>query len=72
MGHYYQMGAPPNRVDILMGIPGVEFKAAWNRRVEVDFDGLTVPFISREDLIQAKQAAGRPQDLVDLQALRRT
>ncbi len=71
-GYFYQMGAPPNRVDILMGIPGVEFKAAWKRRVEVDFDGLTVPFISREDLIKAKQAAGRPQDLVDLQALRRT
>ena len=71
-GYFYQMGAPPNRVDILMGIPGVEFKQAWQRRVEVDFDGLTVPFISREDLIKAKQAAGRPQDLVDLQALRRT
>ena len=71
-GYFYQMGAPPNRVDILMGIPGVEFKEAWKRRVEVDFDGLTVPFICREDLIKAKQAAGRPQDLVDLQALRRT
>ena len=64
-GYFYQMGAPPNRVDILMGIPGVEFKEAWKRRVEVDF-------ISREDLIKAKQAAGRPQDLIDLQALRRT
>ena len=66
------MGTPPNRVDVLMGIPGVEFQAAWQRRVEVDFDGLLVPFISRENLIRAKQAAGRPQDLIDLQALRRT
>ena len=71
-GYFYQMGAPPNRVDILMGRPGVAFKEAWKRRVEVDFDGLTVPFISRQDLIKAKQAAGRPQDLIDLQALRRT
>ena len=71
-GSFYQMGTPPNRVDILMGIPGVEFQAAWQRRMEVDFDGLLVPFISRQDLIRAKQAAGRPQDLIDLQALRRT
>ena len=71
-GYFYQMGTPPSRVDILMGIPGVEFQAAWQRRVEVDFDGLLVSFISREDLILAKQAAGRPQDLIDLQALRRT
>jgi hypothetical protein len=28
-----------------------------------------VPFISREDLIQAKLAAGRPQDLIDAEVL---
>ena len=66
------MGTPPNRVDILMGIPGVEFQTAWQRRMDVDFDGLLVSFISRQDLIRAKQAAGPPQDLIDLQALRRT
>ena len=70
-GSFYQMGVPPNRVDILMSIPGVDFQDAWKRRVEVDFDGLPVSFICREDLISAKQAAGRPQDLIDLQALRR-
>lgn len=68
-GHFYRMGTPPSRVDILMGIPGVGFDAAWERRVEVDFDGLLVPFISREDLIRAKRAAGRPQDLLDIDSL---
>ena len=48
------MGVPPVRVDILMGIPGVVFDAAWSRRMEVDFDGLLVPFIARQDLIAAK------------------
>ena len=33
---------------------------------------LLVPFISREDLIAAKQASGRPQDVVDVQSLLRT
>ena len=68
-GYFYQMGVPPVRVDILMGIPGIEFEQAWNRRLEVDFDTLLVPFISRQDLITAKLASGRPQDLIDAELL---
>jgi hypothetical protein len=68
-GYFYQMGVPPVRVDVLMGIPGVEFENAWQRRVEVDFDGLIVSFIAREDLIEAKLASGRPQDLIDAKLL---
>ena len=67
--YFYQMGRPPMRVDILMGIPGVEFDAAWKNRKEVDFDGLPVIFISREDLITAKKASGRPQDIIDADSL---
>ena len=68
-GYFYQMGVPPMRVDILMGIPGIEFEEAWKKRVEIDFDGLLVTFISREDLITAKRASGRPQDLIDADTL---
>ena len=41
-GYFYQRGVPPLRIDILMGIPGVEFEEAWQRRVEVAFDDLPV------------------------------
>ena len=68
-GFFYRMGTAPARVDILMGIPGVVFDDAWRRRIEVDFDGLLVPFISRDDLIEAKRASGRPQDLLDVDSL---
>jgi len=68
-GYFYQMGVPPIRVDILMGIPGIAFMQAWEKRVEVDFDDLTVSFISREDLIIANRAAGRAQDLIDADLL---
>lgn len=68
-GYFYQMGIPPVRVDILMGIPGIEFEEAWNRRMEVDFDGLSVTFISKIDLIAAKHASDRPQDLLDADIL---
>ncbi len=70
-GYFYQMGVPPVRVDILMGIPGLQFAEAWERRVEVKFDDLPVTFIGREDLITVKRASGRPQDLIDADLLSR-
>lgn len=70
-GYFYQMGMPPVRVDILMSIPGVTFKEAWERRRVVSFDDLPVTFIGHDDLIEAKLASGRPQDLIDADALQR-
>lgn len=66
------MGVPPVRIDVFMGIPGIEFDAAWERRMETDINGLIVSYISREDLITAKLASGRPQDLIDVQNLSET
>ena len=71
-GFFYQMGLPPVRVDILMGIPGINFQEAWDKRETVLFDDLPVYFISREDLIVAKQASGHPQDLIDAELLSRS
>lgn len=68
-GYFYQMGVPPVRVDILMGIPGGNFEEAWQKRAEVDFDDLKVSFISKADLITVKLASGRPQDLIDAKNL---
>jgi predicted nucleotidyltransferase len=68
-GFFFQMGVPPVRVDVLMGIPGVLFKDCWERHFEADFEGLKVNFISKEDLILAKRASGRPQDLLDADML---
>lgn len=68
-GFFFQMGVPPVRVDVLMGIPGIKFDECWHRRLEEDFDGLKVIFISKQDLILSKRAAGRPQDLIDADLL---
>ena len=73
-GTFYRMGVPPIAVDILLAIKGVAFNAAWKNRIGVTVDagtGLTANFISREDLIAAKLAAGRDQDLADVIALRK-
>lgn len=70
-GYFYQMGNPPFRLDVMMSIPGVTFDTAWKNREEVQFGGLSVLFISKADLIRAKEAGGRPQDLMDAEELRK-
>jgi hypothetical protein len=68
------MGRAPVIVDILPEIDGIDFDRAWQNRVQAVIDGqsgLTASFISSEDLIAAKLAAGRPQDLADVAALRK-
>jgi hypothetical protein len=67
----FHMGIPPNRIDLLSGIDGVEFAPAWASRVESTYAGEAVPVIGREDLIRNKRAAGRPQDLLDAELLER-
>lgn len=66
---FYQMGRPPARIDILMSIDGVQFESAWNNRVDSDIDGTPTHIISKQDLVIAKRAAGRPQDLIDIESL---
>jgi hypothetical protein len=71
---FFRFGRDPKGFDILPSIPGVDFDAAWERRVETVADektGLRVNFISAEDLIAAKLAAGRPQDLADADAVKK-
>jgi hypothetical protein len=65
-----QIGVPPYRVDILTSILGVEFEAAWEGRFVGRYGNQEVTFMGRRDLISAKEAAGRPQDLEDLRVLR--
>ena len=65
----YQVGIEPNRIDILMGISGVDFENAWLNRVTSTYGAVSVYIIGKNDLIKAKRASGRPQDLLDLERL---
>jgi len=71
--NFYRFGRDPKGFDILPDIPGVDFDAAWERRVEIVVDAATgqkANFISAEDLIVSKLASGRPQDLADADAVK--
>ncbi len=69
-GYFYQMGRPPIRVDIMMSIPGIDFDEAWEKREVVKLNDLRIYFISRSDLIRAKEASARPQDKIDANKLK--
>ena len=65
-----QFGIPPNRIDILTAISGVErFDEAWSGRLEQDVRGRSVPFIGRAAFIANKRSSGRHRDLGDVESL---
>jgi len=68
-GTFYRVGVPPIMVDILFSLEGLSFDTAWERRHESEDNGILLYFISKDDLITSKLAAGLPQDLLDVQTL---
>jgi hypothetical protein len=70
-GIIFQMGVPPNRIDIITGIDGVTFDEAWNQCIHSAYGDQSVRVIGIEDLIRNKSATGRPQDALDVDTLRR-
>jgi predicted nucleotidyltransferase len=67
-----QLGVAPVRIDLLSDVPGCpSFEAAWENRVEARFGSVKAYYLGLDDLIQAKEAAGRAQDRADVRVLRR-
>jgi hypothetical protein len=65
----YHMGKPPSRIDILMGLKGLNFEESWKKRNETEYSEIPVNIISPEDLLVNKRLAGRAQDLIDAENL---
>ena len=64
-----QLGRPPNRIDLLTSISGVDFDEVWSTSVAGDIDGVPVRFIGREALLKNKRASGRLKDLADVEEM---
>lgn len=67
---FYQMGRPPDRIDVMMSLDGVEFPTAWENRKSDSFRGVPVNYLGKDDLIRNKELSGRYQDLADIQNIR--
>lgn len=68
-GTVFQIGVPPQRIDILTMIDGVEFDDAWPHRTSAEWGNVRVPVIGRAELLENKRASGRRQDLADIARL---
>ncbi|HZS49182.1 MAG TPA: DUF6036 family nucleotidyltransferase [Blastocatellia bacterium] len=68
-GQVVQLGYPPNRIDIIGSLSGVDFNDCYERRLKVTIDNLEIDFIDIESLKKNKKASGRFQDLADLENL---
>lgn len=54
-----------------MGVDGLEFEDAWQNKEIRKSGDLVYKVISKADLIKNKIAAARPQDLVDVENLKK-
>lgn len=64
-----QLGYPPNRIDLMTKVDGVDFRKCYRKREEIEIDGVKVNFIDLASLKENKRASGRHQDLADLENL---
>ncbi|MBS3732722.1 MAG: hypothetical protein KGY42_07415 [Desulfobacterales bacterium] len=68
-GMVIQLGYPPNRIDLLTSLKGLNFEDCYQSSVKVRIEDLNVSFIDLPHLIENKQATGRLQDLADIENL---
>jgi predicted nucleotidyltransferase len=62
-------GVSPVKIEIMTVVKGLQFEETFQNAKYYDDNGLQVRFIHINDLIKAKQAAGRYKDLDDIQQL---
>ena len=60
-GMVFQMGLPPNRIDIINRIEGVDFDDAFSSLTFVTIQDLQLPIISKQHLLENKLAMNRPK-----------
>ena len=65
----YQIGLPPQRIDILTSVSGVDFEAAWAERMPIEVESLAVSVIGLRHLYENKLSCGRDRDLLDAKIL---
>jgi predicted nucleotidyltransferase len=70
-GSMMTFGVAPLRVDILAQIAGSDFDQCYKRRVKAKAGKIKLSLISLKDLITNKSAAGRKQDLADVEKLKK-
>ncbi len=67
----FYIGEKPNKIDFLTKIQGLKYDEADKMKKLLPFKDVQIPVIQYEHLILVKMIAGRPQDLADIDVLRK-
>lgn len=74
-GAVIQFGLPPNRIDLLNSISGVEFDEAWGNKTKTEIfiknSKIELFYIGINELIKNKKSTGRFKDLDDIKFLKK-
>ena len=75
-GAIIQFGRPPNRIDLINKIDGVNIDLAWQKKIteniNVKGNRCSVYFIGKEELMKNKKTAGRDKDKEDLKFFKKS
>ncbi|MSR65387.1 MAG: hypothetical protein EXS18_06360 [Verrucomicrobiae bacterium] len=66
----FRFGKRPEQTELLLQVKGITWEEAWKNAIQFELLGAPVRFVDLENLIKAKQAAGRPLDVNDVEKLR--
>jgi hypothetical protein len=66
-----QLGYPPQRIDILLALPDLDFADAYVKRQQIKNENICIDVISLEDLISNKERVARDVDLLDVKRLKK-
>jgi len=64
-----RFGPAEDHIDVLPSIGEMSFEQVWRNRIVAEVEGLSIPFISKPDLIENKRQVGRLRDLADVEEL---
>ena len=66
---FYQIGVAPVRVDITMGLGGIDFNDAWKNRKRTKYGNISINILGLKELVKSKKIFKRKQDKLDLEKL---
>ena len=65
-----QIGVAPDRIDLLLHVPGVRFETAWKRRIREEYGKAKANWIDLDSLIRIKSRIDHPRHREDVRVLR--
>jgi len=70
-GNFYQIGVAPVMIHIINSLEGVSLSEVFKNKVKSRYGRTNTYYIGLDELIKNKKVAGRPQDKLDLEVLKK-